>query len=128
MAAMIAADVETAPQLEIRRPELLSRAYNAIFHRAGRDLPIPVAEMSGIFELRNRTPSGESSRLAVGNGESSAESSQPLTPISSGDQDQEQEQEQEQAQSMYKAHDRVYVLKARQPDQLHRRISTSIVG
>ena len=124
MATMIAADVEAALPFEIRRPHLLSRAYNAIFHRAGRDLPIPVAEMSHSFELRNRTQSGQSSRLAVGNGESSPESSQPLTPISSG----EQEQEQEQAQSKYEAHDKMHVLITGQPDQLYRGICTSIVG
>jgi hypothetical protein len=122
MATMIAADVEAALPFEIRRPHLLSRAYNAIFHRAGRDLPIPVAEMSDNFELRNRVQSGQSSRLAVGNGESSPESSQPLTPISSG------EQEQEQAQSMYEEHYKMHVLNTGQPDQLYRGICTSILG
>jgi hypothetical protein len=94
---MIAADVETAVPFKIRPPQLLSRAYNAIIHRAERNLPSPAVEMSDNFEFRKRAQSGQSARVVVANGESSPESDQPLTPSSSA------EQEQVQEQSMYEA-------------------------
>jgi hypothetical protein len=99
MATMIAADVETAVPFKIPLPQLLSRAYNAIVHRAERNLPSSVTEMSDKSELRNRVQSGQSARVVVANGESSPESVQPLTPSSSA----EQEQEQVQGESMFEA-------------------------
>jgi hypothetical protein len=124
MVTMTLADVETAVPLEIRSPQILSRAYNAIIHRAKRDLPSPVADMSNNFELRNRVQSGQPPRVAVAKGESSPESTQPLTPISGGDLEEEQVRE----RSMYEAQPKMSVINTGEPDSLYRGICTRIIG
>jgi hypothetical protein len=122
MATMIAADVEPAVPFKIRPPQLVSRAYNAIVHRAERNLPKPAAEMSDNSEFRKRAQSGQSARVVVANGESSPESEQPLTPSSSA------EQEQVQGQSMYEAQGKMAVINIGGPNKLYRRICFRAIG
>jgi len=90
MAGIVMATVTTTIGVESLPLQTLSEAYAANPDSAERALPTPEPDMQQVSEIRNRGPAGPAARSAVGNNESSPESSQILTPSSSDDHQQTQ--------------------------------------